>query len=89
MSNIGLIIEERPRDIGNFLVGRLLPFYGKRMVGPFIFLDHMGPVAMNDHQNVDVPPHPHIGLSTSPTSSRAASATATRWGPMWRSRPAR
>lgn len=64
MSNIGLIIEERPRDIGNFLVGRLLPFHGKRMVGPFIFLDHMGPVAMNDHQNMDVPPHPHIGLST-------------------------
>lgn len=64
MSNIGLIIEERPRDIGNFLVGRLLPFHGRRMVGPFIFIDHMGPVAMNDHQNVDVPPHPHIGLST-------------------------
>lgn len=64
MSNIGLIIEERPRDIGNFLVGRLLPFYGKRMVGPFIFIDHMGPVRMNDHQNMDVGPHPHIGLST-------------------------
>jgi redox-sensitive bicupin YhaK (pirin superfamily) len=64
MSNIGLIIEERPRDIGNFLVGRLLPFHSKRMVGPFIFIDHMGPVAMNDHQNMDVPPHPHIGLST-------------------------
>lgn len=64
MSNIGLIIEERPRDIGNFLVGRLLPFHSKRMVGPFIFIDHMGPIAMNDHQNMDVPPHPHIGLST-------------------------
>ena len=64
MSNISLIIEERPRDIGNFMVGRLLPFRGKRMVGPFIFIDHMGPVNMNDHQNMDVPPHPHIGLST-------------------------
>lgn len=64
MSNIDLIIEERPRDIGNFMVGRLLPFHSKRMVGPFIFIDHMGPANMNDHQNMDVPPHPHIGLST-------------------------
>ncbi len=64
MSNIDLIIEERPRDIGNFTVGRLLPFHSKRMVGPFIFIDHMGPVNISDHQNMDVPPHPHIGLST-------------------------
>ena len=64
MSNIDLIIEERPRDIGNFIVGRLLPFHSKRMVGPFIFIDHMGPVKMNDFQNLDIPPHPHIGLST-------------------------
>lgn len=64
MSNIGPIIEERPRPVGNFLAGRLLPFHSKRMVGPFIFIDHMGPVAMNDHENVDIGPHPHIGLST-------------------------
>ena len=64
MSNINLIIEERPADIGNFLVGRLLPFRGKRMVGPFIFIDHMGPAALSDHENMDVGPHPHIGLST-------------------------
>lgn len=64
MSNINLVIEERPRDLGNFMVGRLLPFRGKRMVGPFIFIDHMGPVCMDDQQNMDVPPHPHIGLST-------------------------
>ncbi|MBN9297393.1 MAG: pirin family protein [Filimonas sp.] len=64
MSNIDLIIEERPADIGNFMVGRLLPFRGKRMVGPFIFIDHMGPVSMDDHHNVDIGPHPHIGLST-------------------------
>ncbi len=64
MSNIKLIIEERPSDIGNFMVGRLLPFREKRMVGPFSFIDHMGPAAMNDHQNIDIPPHPHIGLST-------------------------
>ncbi len=64
MSNIGLIIEERARQVGNFMVGRLLPFHTKRTVGPFIFIDHMGPVAMNDHENVDIGPHPHIGLST-------------------------
>lgn len=64
MSNINLIIEERPADIGNFLVGRLLPFREKRMVGPFIFIDHMGPAHLSDHQNLDIGPHPHIGLST-------------------------
>lgn len=64
MSNVGLIIEERPRQVGNFLVGRLLPFHRKRAVGPFVFIDHMGPVAMKDHENVDIGPHPHIGLST-------------------------
>lgn len=64
MSNIQLIIEERPADIGNFLVGRLLPFREKRMVGPFAFIDHMGPAKLSDHENMDVPPHPHIGLST-------------------------
>lgn len=64
MSNIDLIIEERPSDIGNFLVGRLLPFKDKRTVGPFAFIDHMGPALLNDHENIDVGPHPHIGLST-------------------------
>lgn len=64
MSNIKLIIEERPSDIGNFMVGRLLPFREKRMVGPFSFIDHMGPALLSDHENLDVPPHPHIGLST-------------------------
>ncbi|MBB2149711.1 pirin family protein [Pedobacter gandavensis] len=64
MSNIKLIIEERASNIGNFMVGRLLPFREKRMVGPFAFIDHMGPVCLNDHENLDVPPHPHIGLST-------------------------
>ena len=64
MSNIKLIIEERPSNIGNFMVGRLLPFREKRMVGPFAFIDHMGPTCLSDHENLDVPPHPHIGLST-------------------------
>ncbi len=64
MSNISLIIEERAANIGNFMVGRLLPFREKRMVGPFAFIDHMGPATISDHENLDVPPHPHIGLST-------------------------
>lgn len=64
MSNIQHIIEERPSNIGNFMVGRLLPFREKRMVGPFAFIDHMGPALLSDRENLDVPPHPHIGLST-------------------------
>ncbi|WP_125150628.1 pirin family protein [Bergeyella zoohelcum] len=64
MSNIGIILEEKAADIGNFLVGRLLPFREKRAVGPFVFIDHMGPADLKDYQNLDVAPHPHIGLST-------------------------
>lgn len=64
MSNVGLILEEKAADIGNFLVGRLLPFRQKRHVGPFVFIDHMGPTKMKNYQNLDVGPHPHIGLST-------------------------
>ncbi len=64
MSNHGLIIEERSRDIGDFLVGRLIPFRKKRMVGPFIFIDHMGPTIINEGNYMDVDQHPHIGIST-------------------------
>ncbi|MCK0156745.1 pirin family protein [Cellulophaga sp. F20128] len=64
MSNTLLIIEERAASIGNFMVGRLLPFRQKRAVGPFVFIDHMGPATLNETENLDVPPHPHIGLST-------------------------
>lgn len=64
MSNINLIIEERAASIGNFMVGRILPFREKRMVGPFIFIDHMGPAKMTERESFDVLPHPHIGLST-------------------------
>ncbi len=64
MSNIKLIIEERAADIGKFMVGRLLPFRQKRMVGPFIYIDHMGPVKLSERDNFDVLPHPHVGHST-------------------------
>lgn len=64
MSNISLVIEERAALIGNFMVGRLLPFRQKRMVGPFIFIDHMGPAVLDASEQFDVLAHPHIGLST-------------------------
>ncbi len=62
---LDLVIESRPRDLGGGLtVGRVLPFARRRMVGPFIFLDHMGPAAFQSGQGIDVRPHPHIGLAT-------------------------
>lgn len=64
MSNIDFIREEKAANIGNFMVGRLLPFRQKRSIGPFVFIDHMGPACLADHENLDVGPHPHIGLST-------------------------
>lgn len=64
MSNIALVFEERAAKIGNFLVGRLLPFRQKRAVGPFVFIDHMGPMKMSEREQFDILPHPHIGLST-------------------------
>lgn len=64
MSNSDLIIEERSRDIGDFMVGRLIPFRKKRMVGPFIFIDHMGPSQVGPGHYMDIDQHPHIGLST-------------------------
>lgn len=64
MSDIELIIAERDADIGHFRVGRLLPFRQKRSVGPFVFIDHMGPATLGAQENLDVLPHPHIGLST-------------------------
>jgi redox-sensitive bicupin YhaK (pirin superfamily) len=63
---IELVIDQRRKDLGGFEVGRVLPYHGHRMVGPFIFFDHMGPAEFKAGfpANVDVRPHPHIGLST-------------------------
>lgn len=63
---IDLVIDQRRRDLGGFEVGRVLPSAGRRMIGPFIFFDHMGPAtfAPGIPKSVDVRPHPHIGLST-------------------------
>jgi redox-sensitive bicupin YhaK (pirin superfamily) len=61
-----LVIDQRRRDLGGFEVGRVLPSGQRRMVGPFIFFDHMGPVDFprGIPRSVDVRPHPHIGLAT-------------------------
>jgi len=61
-----LVIDQRRRDLGGFEVGRVLPSSKRHMVGPFIFLDHMGPADFpaGIPPTVDVRPHPHIGLST-------------------------
>ncbi len=67
MGLIQRIIDKRIRDLGGgFEVGRVLPAAGHRMVGPFIFFDQMGPLDLTPGipRELDVRPHPHIGLST-------------------------
>ncbi len=59
-----LTIEGKPRDLGGFTVARLLPHHSRRLVGPFIFFDHMGPADFPPGVGMDVRPHPHIGLAT-------------------------
>ncbi len=58
------VIVPRTSDLGGFTVQRALPSAQRRMVGPFIFLDHMGPAEFRSGQGIDVRPHPHIGLAT-------------------------
>jgi redox-sensitive bicupin YhaK (pirin superfamily) len=63
---IELVIPQRRRNLGGFWVGRVLPFAKRRMVGPYIFFDRMGPAELQQGlpRSADVRPHPHIGLST-------------------------
>lgn len=61
---IELVIRAKPRDLGGFTVRRTLPSMRRRLVGPFIFFDHMGPVEMAPGEGMDVRPHPHIALAT-------------------------
>ncbi|HVY98947.1 MAG TPA: pirin family protein [Dongiaceae bacterium] len=61
---VELTIEPKVRDIGNFSVYRLLPVAQRRSVGPFVFLDRMGPHVFQAGEGMDVRPHPHIGLAT-------------------------
>ena len=63
---IDLVLNQKSRRLGSFEVGRVLPAGKRRMVGPFIFFDHLGPVDLPQglSRKADVLPHPHIGLST-------------------------
>lgn len=63
-SPIKMIISPREKDLGGFFVRRVLPYAAQRMVGPFIFLDHMGPADFAAGDALNVRPHPHINLAT-------------------------
>jgi redox-sensitive bicupin YhaK (pirin superfamily) len=59
-----ILIEPVITDLGEFSVRRLIPSSECRSVGPFVFWDHFGPVTLAADRNMDVRPHPHIGLAT-------------------------
>jgi hypothetical protein len=61
---IELMVVPNAKDIGGFEVRRALPTAKRRLVGPFIFFDRMGPAILRAGHALDVRPHPHIGLST-------------------------
>lgn len=63
-SPIELVVTGRPRDLGGFSVARVLPSMQRRLVGPFIFFDHMTHHVLAPGHGIDVRPHPHIGLAT-------------------------
>lgn len=63
-SAISLVVTPKEHDIGGLVVRRALPTRERRSVGPFVFLDQMGPAAFAPGQGIDVRPHPHIGLAT-------------------------
>ncbi|MBN3727603.1 pirin family protein [Burkholderia sp. Ac-20379] len=62
--SIKAVLKPHVRDIGNLQVRRTLPAMAARLVGPFIFFDHMGPAELPPGSGLDVRPHPHIGLAT-------------------------
>jgi redox-sensitive bicupin YhaK (pirin superfamily) len=58
------LIAPRVHDLGGFQVRRAVPSLQARSVGPFVFVDHMGPAVFEAGRGIDVRPHPHIGLAT-------------------------
>ncbi|WP_114214031.1 pirin family protein [Ochrobactrum sp. 3-3] len=64
VDSIETLVIPRTSDIGGLEVRRALPTVRRRLVGPFIFFDRMGPAVLRDGDALDVRPHPHIGLST-------------------------
>jgi redox-sensitive bicupin YhaK (pirin superfamily) len=63
-SLVDVIVEGKPRPVGSMTVARVLPSLRRRAVGPFVFVDHMGPITLDPGVGFDVRPLPHIGLST-------------------------
>ncbi len=63
-TNIIRIIAPRKKDLGGFSVSRILPIAQQKMIGPWIFFDHMGPAEFAAGKGIDVRPHPHINLAT-------------------------
>lgn len=59
-----ILVSPRVHDLGGFQVRRAVPSLQARSVGPFVFVDHMGPVVFEAGRGLDVRPHPHIGLAT-------------------------
>ncbi|MGR3838574.1 MAG: pirin family protein [Cognatishimia sp.] len=64
LDNIETMVVPRARDLGGFEVRRALPSVERKMVGPFVFFDQMGPAEFITEGGIDVRPHPHIGLGT-------------------------
>jgi hypothetical protein len=62
--SIETLLRPRPRDLGGFSVLRVLPAAARRSVGPFVFVDHLGPAGFAPGRGIDVRPHPHSGLAT-------------------------
>ena len=63
-SSVEIVAQGRPSEVGGFQVRRSIPSAQRRRVGPFVFLDHMGPLDLAPGAGMDVLPHPHIGLAT-------------------------
>jgi redox-sensitive bicupin YhaK (pirin superfamily) len=64
MSIVDLTIIPKEKDLGEFTVRRALPDSRRKLVGPFIFFDHMGPATFEPGNGVNVRAHPHIGIAT-------------------------
>ena len=61
---IELLLMPRVADLGGLSVKRLLPTVKRKMVGPWIFFDEMGPTTFSSGEGINVLPHPHIGIAT-------------------------
>lgn len=63
-NGLELLISSRPRELGGVKIRRVLPFYSRRMIGPWTFFDHIGPIEFQPGAGLEILPHPHINLAT-------------------------